>query len=1774
MTRKALDGKPHTGNSRVRRDGGHKLPLLGCVLLAALNAGAGVLQLSSDTTWTDLSALDGYDGVEIANGRTLTLNPASGTTMNFDKPISGAGGVIKDGAGNLELRAANTFTGLFIIGGTGDVYAYTDGAFGSSAGRTTLYEHLYTGGGASTESSIAGANLYLCGIVTDEGFDIVTKGEAKYLYAQADTENTINGSVTVSGSQASVYALANATLRLRGGVSGSGTLRPSAASNGKVIIENKPLKSSLWNSMADKGCLVLSAPSNTCGYTYLPIVLDCDWAFDGAAVRWETGSKHMKIDLNGHANRVSNIDATDANMNGWVTSTGGKAFLYYKGTSNVSSYVPFRGSAGLFHEGNVTTTLMKNTTTVSDTKGELCVTNGTVTFETTAAWPNASGVTLSGTGRLTLTAAGQIGDKAILDISENSLLTLPENGLLTVAAFKLNGTWLEPGDYSIAQLEDRVAGSGATVRVRTKPREGWISVFADETWDDAAIAALADCQGVYIHEGATLTLFNTAACTLAKPFAGAGTLVLDGTGQLDLNVANPEFDGALHIKGSPESGNRRVNLNEGGFLGSTAGATTVHLSKDDTLGYGCEIWLPTMTTSENMTFLGKDSSGRIHSEAGVIATFNGDIVTTGSQVSYQLGQNAKFIFNKSFSGGYAAPSPDTGAQIIFNCPCTASFNNSHKSEGTAVFNATGNAPLGYFCCTASFGVDFAWDNVDAKLGMNYYNNVKLDLNGHPQRVTRIDYYNSSRPLANCTYVTDTTGTKSFLYVNSTSTADSRVYFKGTAGLYWENTGTVTFKTTTSTSRGDLVVAKGRVIFDDATWTGGDTATVKSGAVLEIRDATKFSFLHIVVEDGGQLVMPNGGTLHACDVTLGNTTYPAGSTVALADHAAYFDEGTGAGTGSIVCDGDYIIDVPAANASTVQEVTINVPAGKIRIVKTGAGTALVKAGSNLSPAADIVIRAGALGVATAADIPVLLSSSTSSITVEDGGTLDLGAMSNADAGQFLKNAVVSLAGAGATDGNGNRLGAIRRYKRTGTEAPGGGNTMFGALVLTADATVCADGLDCGCTSAGRKAMNGHTLTKIGGNQWYWGGETTPGNFVVKGGNFILFNNPSLDGTAENFIRVESGNLMFNNCTSAMTPVPHTLDWCTGSGNLIVYNQAGNWAGPWNITNNLTFTSSAKAPNNGVLTMEGPVVATNKTVTLASSHPGLVLKGTNHSDFATINICGTCELRDGATMEIHPFASGARGEVSIAQVVTKVAEGLPAKLTVSNATFTSAFAAEKGPDYYGDIVLSWNADNVGVLDIQSGAVITGTLFCAQSGMGVVRQSGGEFIACDTSAFDKNNFIGNSATSYGAYLMSGGRFVSSAPLNAATSSGAVALVRQDGGEFVSGVDGYESFDVRSGYFSLYQTGGTFTNASAISLGHYADVAGTGGRREIGVTGPDARQYHDGDIRVGGNTRETADKTVFFLADGATVDFKCFSYERPTGTQQRRFHLGSAGGVLRPNNSNSVFADLPPDSFTLYAGGLVVDTSLAGGDVMFSAALTKPTGKVVTGVTLPADAAFLAETNFPGPAKLTIDGGSGAAATAVTEYNETTRTLSGATVVSPGFGYQAGDAVTATVEGQFRKTSYTCSVTLGDPDTTGGLVKRGANRLVMTGANDYAGVTRIEGGSLEFAAGAYPSGSDVVITAEAADAARLSNSPALIVAGFPNGRTITLLGADALPLGNLDRPIRLARFTGTLPATIQLDVRDSSGNPYLLPTGNNFYLQGDQLFVGKNNGTMLIFR
>lgn len=1718
---------------------------------------AAMLELSSNATWTDLSPLEGYDGVKIAAGRELTLAPAAGTTMCFDKVIAGAGGILKDGAGDLELRGANTFEGVCVIAGTGNVYAYSDSAFGSSVGRTAIYAYRFSGG--IYDSGADGANLYLCGITTDEGFDIYTNDKLRYLYSQVGTENTINGSVTLSGSQASAYALSNSILRFRGGVSGE-QFRPSTAPGGLISIEEKPLTAGMWNAVEGSGTLILAAPGNSFGYTWQPIILVCDWALnDNARVNWDTGGLHMKIDLNGYANRAGNIGVAREDMNGWVTSTRGKAYLYAAVNSDTVTHLPFRGQVGLYKEGPGTLTIQRNTVNPSDTKGNLCVTNGAVVFDIGASWPKVSDVILSGTGALTLNDSSQLGSPATLDLSDNAVLSLPSGASLTVLSLKLDGTLMSAGTYTAAQLNGHLSDNGATITVPYEPRANWINVFCDASWNDADLASLTAVEGVYVHEGATLTCFNTAPFAFNKPVAGPGTLILDGTAQLDLNTANPEFTGKLHLRGYTETENvmRPVNVNNGGVFGTADKETIVDISRNGSSNtQGIDIFFNTsFATDEFLVFNSNDAPGRIRTAPGTTVTFNGDIAAWGNQVSFMPTDGSSFVFNKSFVGHTVSLSPGADSSLVFNCPCKATLFNSHVMTETSrvVFNATGNAPLGYFFNWAVFGVDFALDgSADPLLGMGYWYNVKFDLRGHPQRVPTINHYASDKLLENCSYVTDTTGAKTFLHVNSTEIGDSRVYFTGSAGLCWENTGAVTLKETTSTSTGNLLVEKGRVKFDTAKWIGGDTVTVKDGAVLELTCADDFAFDHIVIEEGGKLILPSG-TLHVCDITVDGRTYPGGTSTAFADHPGSLE-----GEATVSCDGEYVIHVGGTSADTVETVSVNIPATVQRIIKTGKGTAYVT-GVNATSGAEIIVREGVLGVATGADVAVLVKEGLSGITVEEGGTFETGCMDVLNA-RPLRYATLKLAGRGARKADGSYLGAVRIARRSGTEESGNRHRLFGPIILTGDATIDAADMDCGTTDADQKALNGYTLTKEGYGQLYLGGSFSPGNFVCAKGNIVFFNNPTFEGDETNTFSVEAGSLAFLLCNEAMTPIPHKLIW--GAANLNVIHQTARWSGPWDVQSSALLTTGAAAPENGTLQMTGVITAKNGSFALASTQPRLVVTGAEKHEFVGIQNAGRLEFRDGAEVWMNPQDGTANDYAVAKNIGENVAYGLPASLLVSNATLTAPEAHEPSDKSYGAFVLAWVSDYAGELVIEGNSHLVGTLNCGWEGIGAVRQSGGEFVAKDMSGRGGVNYFGIQPSALGTYVLDGGRFESAAQMHAALVGGSVALIRQNGGEFVTGIHG--GFNTGNGMISVYQTGGVFTNAAdEISFAANADAAGS--RAEITVRGAVTRQYHQGTLKLGG------DESVLQISDGATLGVGIIDHAVGAA---RNFYFGSDGGVLKPHQAGEVFAGQLPDRATVYAGGLIVDTDEADGEVTLNVALKKPMGMVVAGITLPTDEAFLLDRNYLGPAKVTISGGSGFGATAVTEYDATTRTLTAVTIASPGCGFIEGDSVTATVEGPFRKQSYACTVTLGDPDLSGGLTKRGAGKLILSGANDYQGVTRVEGGTLAFASGAYPANSEVEITADAVNAARATKTPALVVADFPNGRTVTIDNAEKLMLEDLVTPIRIVTFAGAIPTVVELRLRNSEGNPFVLPKGTELYFSNGAIKIGPRNGLTVRIR
>ena len=502
---------------------GGTLALVGLTLLgASMPCGGSVLQVTADATWTEAmqSEINGSDGIDIASGVTLTLNIGSGQTLSIAKAISGDGNLVKDGAGRLDLSGANTFTGQFTIGGAGNVYAYSNGAFGSTAGKTLLYEYLYTNGAGNTGAN--GANLYLCGITTSEPIKIIANGKTGYLYAADSTVNVLNGQIELSGGQASIYARSASTIYIRAGIvrgsSGTCQFRPSAASGAKIIVENSPNAVGLWNSVSGSGEMVLNVAGNAGGYAWLPIRCSVDWAFNNVEIGWKYGGTHMKIDLGGHPQRVTHVSA-GSGMNGHVTSTD-KAFLYVKDSNaDRTSYLPFKGKAGLFFEGTGKTTLYA----VSETAGDLTVTNGTVAFDSAASWRNVDAVTVSGNGRLELSADRQIGQSAAMALAGNGVLKTVDGTATVVRSLTVNGVPMQDGvtygnASSPAQNTDYAGFFEGTGTVLV------MSSFADAAvWDGGAGTADFFAAANWVGDPSDLDLTHDL---LTATFAMAGTTQL------------------------------------------------------------------------------------------------------------------------------------------------------------------------------------------------------------------------------------------------------------------------------------------------------------------------------------------------------------------------------------------------------------------------------------------------------------------------------------------------------------------------------------------------------------------------------------------------------------------------------------------------------------------------------------------------------------------------------------------------------------------------------------------------------------------------------------------------------------------------------------------------------------------------------------------------------------------------------------------------------------------------------------------------------------------------------------------------------------------------------------------------------------------------------------------------------------------------------------------------------------------------------------------------
>lgn len=798
------------------------------------NGLAATLQVTANATWTEAkqSEIDASDGIEIASGVTLELDIASGQTLSIAKPIAGAGNVTKWGSGNLELRAANTFDGIFTIGGDGFVYAFSNGAFGSTVGNTVIYEYKYDHGQdlRGSDWKVPGARVVLWGITTSENFSIINQDRSGMFIAQANTTNHLYGAVAVSGNQPTVYAYANSKLYFHGGLSGT-MFRPATKTGAEIIIDTEPMAATFWNAMESGGWLVFNVAGNTCSsYTYQQMKTWVDWAFDGNSFNvTQNDANGLKLDLCGHPQRIVSINngKTSGTSTGqWITSSTGRAYLHVAPTADGTSTIQVKGAAGLFKEGGKTmTTYAAHTST-----GDIAVTNGTLAFATGASWAAAATVTVFGTGRLELVDATQVGSPDLL-LADTGVLSIPDNATFTANTLTLDGVKMRKGTYAASALNSHLAGTGTQVEVLFD--EYTLYVTENEIWDDAEIVKLANYDGVIISAGVTLTWNLANDYTLTTPIGGAGNLVKEGAGNLEIRCAN-SFSGKFTIGGTGS-----VYAYDNAAFGSAAGVT--EFSQICNSAKGASLYLCGVTVPENIHILGGNTDASLFAAEGTVNYLNGELVCNGSQASVQTLGNATLYLcggirsdNTSYS---MRPSTQSGSKIIIqNKPLAMKMWNSTKANGQLIFNVASNM-CDFTWHPITTWVDWAFDG--AWMGVSTHpvgNGLKLDLCGHPQRVSTLD--SSLAGTASLMWVTNS-GAKAYCYVNETTDGYGNIPFKGAASLCKEGAATMTTYAVHS-STGDVRVVDGTLVFaEGASWLAADSVTVTASGVLQLAHGAVF-----------------------------------------------------------------------------------------------------------------------------------------------------------------------------------------------------------------------------------------------------------------------------------------------------------------------------------------------------------------------------------------------------------------------------------------------------------------------------------------------------------------------------------------------------------------------------------------------------------------------------------------------------------------------------------------------------------------------------------------------------------------------------------------------------------------------------------------------------------------------------------------------------------------------------------------------------------------------
>ncbi|MEI6107132.1 MAG: autotransporter-associated beta strand repeat-containing protein [Opitutae bacterium] len=566
---------------------------------------------------------------------TLTLNGTSTNTANaIAEPISGTGGITKDGTGTWLLSGANTYTGKTIIN-NGVLAITAETGLGANPGASVADQLTLNGGTLRTQTA-------------------------------AVTINDANREISIGAGGGTFDTVTDLTIASTNIISGSGALNKTGAGNltlqsvssysGNLTVSSGTVTYGVSNALStggvtvSGGTLAMGTFSDTVGAVSLTSgsITGSTGVLTGTSYDMQSGS--VTAILGGAGVALTKTTA------GTVTLSGANT---YTGLTTVNAGTLAYGASNVLSTGAVT---VDGGTAVLDLGLNQSDSVGTVTLA------NGGSITGSGTSTLTSTGSFEMQSGSVTAIlAGNVALNKTTTGTVTLSGTSAN-TYTGTTSVSDGTLNlNKTAGNNAVGTGAITVGDG---VGASSSANIVLLASnqIADTAAVTLNSDGRLSTGNFTESI--GTIAGTGLIDLSTSGYLTVgaNNASSTFGGSITGTGTLEkagTGTLTFNntINYAGSLLLSGG--TLQLN-----GIGVTVDTLTLTGNSTIDF------------AGTNATLNvTNLNLNGFTLNITNWANAADYFYATNWAGATLDTRGTGSetQVVFNSPTYSGSNTSWQS---------------------------------------------------------------------------------------------------------------------------------------------------------------------------------------------------------------------------------------------------------------------------------------------------------------------------------------------------------------------------------------------------------------------------------------------------------------------------------------------------------------------------------------------------------------------------------------------------------------------------------------------------------------------------------------------------------------------------------------------------------------------------------------------------------------------------------------------------------------------------------------------------------------------------------------------------------------------------------------------------------------------------------------------------------------------------------------------------------------------------------------